>query len=129
MNNELKIFTNEELENLKELEQNNKNSYVGFFYILEWDDIVKIGSSNKPYQRYKTLQIIAENYGNSKLGRIAISQPHTNYRRNEILLHNYFKANRQCNNELFNMCFEEVIANISNPVAPDVIFPITSLTY
>ena len=51
----------------------------------------------------------AENYGNSKIGRAALSVPHTNYVENEKMLHKVFKQNRKTGSELFDMDFEDVL--------------------
>ena len=110
--NELQIFNNEEFGEIRILEKGNKDKYTGFFYILEWNNIVKIGSTKNPYQRVLALKRTAENYGSDKLGRIALSIPHTNYRDNERILHKFFSNCRKPDTELFNMEFEEVISKI-----------------
>lgn len=110
--NELHIFNNEEFGDIRILEKGNKDKYTGFFYILEWNNIVKIGSTKNPYQRVLALKRTAEKYGSDKLGRIALSIPHTNYRDNERILHKFFSNCRKPDAELFNMEFEEVISKI-----------------
>ena len=110
--NELQIFSNEEFESIRILEKENKDKYTGFFYILEWNNMVKIGSTKNPYQRLLALKRTAENYGSDKLGRIALSVPHTNYRDNEKTLHKFFSNCRKPYTELFNMEFEDVISKI-----------------
>ena len=74
--------------------------------------MVKIGSTKNPYQRLLALKRTAENYGSDKLGRIALSVPHTNYRDNEKTLHKFFSNCRKPYTELFNMEFEDVISKI-----------------
>lgn len=81
--NELQIFDNEDFAKIKEIENSNKGKYTGFFYVLEYGDFVKIGSTKNPYQRLMALKRNAVNYGNLKIGRLAISIPHTNYVENE----------------------------------------------
>ena len=110
--NELQIFNNEEFESIRIVEKGNKDKYTGFFYILEWNNMVKIGSTKNPYQRLLALKRTAENYGSDKLGRIALSVHHTNYRDNERILHKFFSNCRKPDTELFNMEFEDVISKI-----------------
>ena len=109
---ELQIFNNEEFESIRILEKGNKDKYTGFFYILEWNNMVKIGSTKNPYQRLLALKRTAENYGSDKLGRIALSVPHTNYRDNEKTLHKFFSNCRKPYTELFNMEVRDAISKI-----------------
>lgn len=109
--NELKIFEKEELTKLKEVCKQTPEDR-GYFYLLEYGNRIKIGCSKNPYKRYCTLKREAEAYGNSKLGRIAISSPHTNYSQNEVLLHKVFSEKRVTGTELFNLNFEDAIAGI-----------------
>lgn len=85
--NELQIFDNEDFAKIKEIENSNKGKYTGFFYVLEYGDFVKIG-------------------------RLAISIPHTNYVENEKHLHEYFKDKRKRGSELFDCALEEIIPDI-----------------
>ena len=110
--NELQIFDNEDFAKIKEIENNNKDKYTGFFYVLEYGDFVKIGSTKNPYQRLMALKRNAVNYGNLKIGRFAISIPHTNYVENEKHLHEYFKDKRKRGSELFDCALEEIIPDI-----------------
>ena len=110
--NELQIFKNKEFGNLKDIEKKNKGKHTGFFYILEWDNEVKIGSTKCPYQRTMALKRSAENYGKSKIGRIALSVPHTNYTENERALHKFFAEYRKDGSELFDIGFEETVSKI-----------------
>lgn len=110
--NELQIFNNEEFGEVRVLEKENKGKHTGFFYILEWNNMVKIGSTKNPHQRVLALKRTAENYGSDKLGRIALSIPHTNYRDNERILHKLFSSSRKPDTELFNIEFEEIISKI-----------------
>lgn len=106
--NELTIFEKEEYSKLKIFDKNRKD-YIGFFYIMEYGDMVKIGSTIKPYQRFQQLKRQAVNYSDMSIGRIAISQGHTNYRKNESELHKLFSKERKENSELFDISFNEVI--------------------
>lgn len=105
----LQVFTKDEFGSIRTIEKLNKDKYTGFFYVLEWDNKVKIGSTKNPYQRIMALKRSAENYGNSKIGRAALSVPHTNYVENEKMLHKVFKQNRKTGSELFDMDFEDVL--------------------
>lgn len=114
--NELQIFDNAEFGEVRTIEKENKDKYTRFFYILEWDNLVKIGSTKKPYQRVMSLKRSAETYGKSKLGRVAFSKPHTNYESNERLLHKRFSDFRKKGSELFSISFDEVITNIPKDI-------------
>lgn len=116
--NELKVFEKTDVEKLKEIEKINKNSYMGFFYLLEWDNIVKIGYSQKPHQRLMSLKRTAGNYNGVNIGRMALSKGHTNYRDNENLLHKHFLKHRINGTELFSLTFEEALSKIPD----DIIF-------
>ena len=107
--NELKVYQQNELSRLKDIDVENKGKYTGFFYVLEWNEITKIGCTKSPYQRYMALKRNAEKYGSSKIGRIAISVAHTNYRSNEKLIHEAFSSSRKDNTELFDIPFDEAI--------------------
>lgn len=113
---QINIFTSEEFGTIRTIEKKNQNKHTGFFYILEWDDLVKIGSTQNPYQRIMALKRTAETYGRSKLGRVAFSKPHTNYTSNEKRLHKYFSKYRQKGSELFNITFNKAINNIPNDI-------------
>lgn len=114
--NELQIFNNNEFGEIKTIEKENKDKYTGFFYVLEWDNFVKIGSTKNPYQRIMALKRNAETYGKSKLGRVAFSIPHTNYEKNERKLHKEFCSFRKAGSELFNISFDEIISNIPKDI-------------
>ena len=60
----MKLLSYEELLALKDKEKTFPE-YMGVFYVIEFNDGVKIGSSKQPYSRYRALQRNAEKYGNS----------------------------------------------------------------
>lgn len=104
--NGLMIFQNEELEQIKE--NFSVKDYFGVFYALEFGNNVKIGSTSNIVQRIKQLRQTA-NYAKVKIGRIAVSQYHTNYADNEKYLHEILKEYRLPSTELFDICFDTVI--------------------
>ena len=108
---DLQIFTNKQFGEIRTIEKSKSNAYFGFFYILEWNDKVKIGCTAHPYQRIRQLQKAAD-YGRIKTGKFAISQEHTNYRDNEKKLHNHFKQFRLKNTELFEISFDYATSNL-----------------
>lgn len=113
MNDVIATYTNEEYQKLKTFE-NKDNPYIGYIYILEYGDKkVKIGFSAKPYQRVMALKRNAEKYGNYKLGSIAISPAHTNYRDNEKILHKHFQEYRDGDSELFSLTLQETLSSLS----------------
>lgn len=114
--NELKIFENKEFSLIKQIEKDRKNDYVGFVYVLEWGDAIKIGSTLHPYQRLIALKRQAEKYGKIKLGRFALTIEHTNYKENEKSLHKHFQQYRITDTELFNIPIQRVVSEISECV-------------
>lgn len=104
--NGLIIFQNEEFGQIQE--KFPIKDYFGVFYVLEFGNNVKIGSTSNIAQRVKQLRQTA-NYANVKIGRIAVSQYHTNYVDNEEYLHKTFQRYRIQSTELFNVCFNTVI--------------------
>ena len=60
--NDLVVFSKKEFGDVRTIEQNKSSPYVGFFYILEWDNYIKIGCTSNPYQRIITLKHQAEKY-------------------------------------------------------------------
>ena len=115
MNNELQIFNNEQFGQVKELERANRNNYIGFYYFLEWGNVVKIGCSKKPYQRLLALKRTAK-YGGLCIGRIGISQGHTNYAENEKILHKHFADYRKNDTELFSISFIDAVNSIPSDI-------------
>lgn len=104
------IFNSYEYEKIKAIEENKKNSYFGFIYILEYGKNVKIGYSKNPVIRIKSFKKQAE-YADCKIGNVAISKPHTNYIKNEKLLHEYFKQHRISGTELFSMTLKQALSD------------------
>lgn len=107
--NKLQVFNNEEFGEIRTIEESRCSNYVGFVYALELDDIVKIGSTAHPHKRLVALRRQLEVYGNTRLGRVALSQEHTNYRENEKILHDYFREFRRGNTELFDIPLQRVV--------------------
>nr|DAW77786.1 MAG TPA: hypothetical protein [Caudoviricetes sp.] len=116
MENNLIVFSKEEFGDVRTIEQNKSSPYVGFFYILEWDNYIKIGCTSNPYQRIITLKHQAEKYGNVIIGRYVLSVPHTNYQENEKLLHKKFDSYRIKGTELFSLNLDIVVKNIPNEI-------------
>ena len=106
---ELQIYKNAEFGPLKEIEKSRSSDYIGFFYILEWGDAVKIGSTKNPYRRLLALKRQAERYGNTAVGDLALSQGHTNYWGNELTLHRHFSDYQRGNTELFAISLQQVL--------------------
>lgn len=101
------IVNRNEIEKLKSV---SDVSFCGYVYLVEWGTkYVKIGSTENPYVRIKSLISQAEKYGDSKVKRIALSQPHTNFRENEQLLHKLFTEHRKDGTELFSVNLDEIV--------------------
>lgn len=107
--NDLKIFNNAEFGQIRTVEKSVSNAYMGFYYILEYGNCIKIGSSKSPYTRLRQLRRQAEKYGNTSIGRMALSINHTNYRENEKVIHEIFKEYKIGDTELFNINLEDFI--------------------
>lgn len=114
--NELQVFSGPTTAELRQKYPYDKNSFLGYFYFLEYGNEVKIGSTNNPANRYSALLRSASNYGNVKLGALAVSQAHTNYRENELLLHRFFRAHRRSSTEFFSLSFEDALTLFSSVV-------------
>ncbi|MDE5792718.1 MAG: GIY-YIG nuclease family protein, partial [Oscillospiraceae bacterium] len=109
--NDFQIFNSDEFERMKSIESTIKSSYLGFIYFLEYGENIKIGYSQKPSNRMKQLKNQAE-YGKIKLGNVAINKPHTNYRENEKLLHQYFNQSRIAGTELFSVTLKQILSDL-----------------
>lgn len=111
--NGLQIFNNEEFGQIRTVEKNRKE-FMGFFYVIEYGDLVKIGSTKNPYQRLSQIKRQASKYADVKIGKAAISKQHTNYRDNETKIHKLFSDYRKDGTELFNIPFEMALSTIKN---------------
>lgn len=84
--------------------------YLGYIYVLEFGDGIKIGSTAKPAQRLKALASMATNYADAKVGRALVSPPHTNFRENERKCRAAFAAARIASGELFRMTLDDFMS-------------------
>lgn len=103
---QMKVFSPKQLSQLKEVKPDEK--WQGFFYVVEYGDYIKIGSSINPYNRYRTF-VGEARYGQKKMGRIAISCSHANFRQNEHRLHRHYSEYRIDGTELFKLPFKKVV--------------------
>lgn len=110
----MRIFDRTQLEALRVLDAQDKDTYKGYVYVCEYGNFVKIGSTSQPYTRFLALIRQGENYGDVTLGRFGVTKAHTNYRENEKELHDLFAIRRQDGTELFNVTFDNVIAEMGN---------------
>lgn len=106
--NELQIFNNEELKCFEK----TLGEYMGVIYLVEYGDMLKIGKSKQPYTRLKQIKNNAVRYGNIKIGRIAVSKPHTNYGENEKEIHSILKKYREGRSELFDISLDDAMTII-----------------
>ncbi len=102
----VRLYSPSNIKALKDIDAFTKDTYLGIVYAIQYGDTVKIGSTKYPHQRFMTLKNQAENYGNVKIGNMAISDLHTNFRENERVAHRKFEIHRQEGTELFNISFE-----------------------
>lgn len=112
----LNLFEKAEYDKVREIEKNKSSEYMGFFYLLEWGDDVKIGCTKNPYQRIMSFKRQAEKYGDKIIGRYALSEPHTNYQENEKLLHKFFGSARIAGTELFSLPLDMAIRDIPQEI-------------
>lgn len=115
-NIKMRIFDRCDISKLKDYETAVEETQTGCFYILEVDNIVKIGSTLHPFRRFESLRQTLEKYSDRKIGRFAVSIPHSNYYENERMLHTYFAYKRKPTTELFNMTFEETICKLPKSI-------------
>ena len=88
---------------------NMKNIRLGFVYVVEFGDMVKIGYTTEPRGRLKMLEKQSEKYGGVKSGRIFMSPAHMKYQETERTLHKYFGECRVPQKELFRIHFNQNI--------------------
>lgn len=112
--NDFVIFSAEEFKQLDKSFQFGTDCYKGVVYLVEWGDKTKIGKTSKPLGRVKNLIHIAEDYALVKCGKIAISRPHTNFSKNETIMHRYFKNARIANGELFKIGFSDALSMLKS---------------
>lgn len=109
MENQVTIFSKSDFEGLRSIENTLKdNKYFGIVYVMEYGEGVKIGYSKRPYTRMLALEHQANDYADMPTGRVAVSLPHTNFRKNEQLLHKEFECYRKQDTELFAVRLEAV---------------------
>lgn len=94
------------------LPKKGETDWHGYVYAIEYGNSIKIGHTTNLQQRIKAIISNAKNYSKIKVGRIAFSIPHTNYKENERLLHAAFQKIRQAKTELFNLTLDEFMAQI-----------------
>lgn len=110
----VQVFDNTQYNEIKQIEDSRSNEYMGFIYVMEWGDNIKIGCTKSPYQRLKALKRQAEKYGNTSIDRVAITIEHTNYKENERIIHKQFEKHQIGNTELFKAPFLYVVSEISD---------------
>lgn len=110
--NEIKIFSSEEYNKIEEIKKERKMDYYGYVYALEWGNTVKIGQTINFKERLTALKCTAR-YANAKIGKIAISIPHSNYIENEKRLHKIYNRQRIENTELFKTNLSDVATTMS----------------
>lgn len=99
-------YNQSNIHTLKGIDLLAQDTYMGVVYALKYGNMIKIGSSKHPYKRFISLKSQAEKYGNVKVGDIAISGLHTNFRENEKVTHHKFQKFRREGTELFDIDFE-----------------------
>lgn len=111
MTSEIQIFN--QINDIKQIDKLRKNEYMGFCYVLDCSKGVKIGCAKEPYKRLKGLKRNIETYGQGLIKRVALTPQHTNFKKNEKILHAHFNTQRLPNTELFDLDFESAVSVIS----------------
>jgi hypothetical protein len=92
---------------IKEIEKfQNNNKFLGFFYIIEYNDYIKIGSTMNPTNRISDLKNQAISH-KRLIKKIILSKPHFNFLENEKYLLNSVKE-YLINGEYFNTTFDNI---------------------
>lgn len=102
--NEMMIFKRENFDELDKLQNTCPSCYTGVVYCMEYKngEFSKIGCSRIPKDRAKTLKHYLTDYMQEEVTRIAISPWHTNYKKNERIIHEMLSEKRIPHTELFN---------------------------
>ena len=109
------INKQKDIQKLKKQERSTRsNSFIGYVYILEYGDAIKIGCTRNPYQRLHELSVMAQGYADKTAKTATLSQPHTNYREIEKFLHEYFSDKRRKGTELFDLSFDSCLDTINS---------------
>lgn len=111
--NTVKVFDSYDRQALTDYEY-TKKTYDGFVYIIEAGNAVKIGSTQHLDKRMRQLFSMLRNYANVKIGRIAVTIPHMNYRDNEKTIHKVFSSSRINGGEMFDVKFCDAILELNS---------------
>lgn len=85
----------------------------GAVYIAEYKNgYIKIGSTASPKTRYMQLAYVATEYAGAEINRLAITNPISNYKKLELVLHKRFEE-QNVRKELFSIRFEDAIQMIN----------------
>ena len=88
----------------------NREQNEGYLYVVEILDLgVKFGITTDPENRIRTHMSTAAAYGR-ETGRVWVSHPHTNYKKNERILKRIYKSKR----EYVRIPYEEVVKKASS---------------
>ena len=96
----------------EDVPERGSTPYHGYVYAIEYGHGVKIGCTTKLKSRIKSIKRDAKNYSDLHAGAFAYSQPHTNYRENEKLLHKFFEADRVKRSERFSFSLCSFLDNL-----------------
>ena len=84
--------------------------HLGYFYVLDCGDRVKIGSTMNPIRRYKELYNFLCSYGALDVTTMYISKVGTNYFENENTLHKLFNSYQLNNTEMYKISVSVVLS-------------------
>ena len=115
----IQVFNSQQFGAVRTAENSVKDTYMGYIYACEYGDMVKIGSSQRPYQLLCSMIRGAEKYGKTKIGRFALSEPHTNIRENKKIIHQRFMPLRKDGTDLFDISMDDAINAIRDLTLKD----------
>ncbi len=85
-------------------------NFFGVVYIIGLNnDCIKIGRSAKPLGRLKHLLQQFYYYSDLRVIDLYVSEPHTNYYKNENAMHRVFFRQRKAKSEMFKVCFANAV--------------------
>jgi len=117
--NDIQVFNSGQIEEIRPIEAQTKDTYKGYVYGCECGSFVKIGSTNSPYTTMKNLAHQAEDYGDKATGDFVLSPPCTNYRECKKELLQHFSALRIESTDLFNIPLADVATAMEGLVFKD----------
>lgn len=100
---DIRIYNNVLDNGIAIAEKNNRGTYLGFVYAVEYGGMIKIGCTRNPRSRLVSLKGNAEKYGGIPLGRVCLIGPIYRHYIAERVAHEMFSESRKSGTELFDV--------------------------